>query len=172
MPYQYVVLRCVPRPDREEFLNVGVVLFNRQGRVWLGHRAGADQAFGWQFPQGGIDAGETAEAAARRELAEETGVVSVQALDATPGWIAYDFPPGMPARPGHHWRGQKQRWFAFLFTGQDEEVALDRHAEIEFDAWRWAALDEAPERVVPFKRQAYLRVVEAFRPLVRRVTET
>ena len=26
LAYQYVVLRCVPRPDREEFLNVGVVL--------------------------------------------------------------------------------------------------------------------------------------------------
>jgi Protein of unknown function (DUF3037) len=38
MPYQYVVLRCVPRVDREEFLNVGVVLYCEEsgflGSAW------------------------------------------------------------------------------------------------------------------------------------------
>ncbi len=66
--------------------NVGIVLFNREGRVWLGRRINAPGPQNWQFPQGGVDTGEELYAAARRELKEETGVVSADWLDRTPGW--------------------------------------------------------------------------------------
>src|SRR5437762_291303 len=74
--------------------NVGVVLFNVDGRVWLGRRAHTPGPFNWQFPQGGVDKGEELEAAAKRELQEETGVVSAELLDRTEDWITYDFPEG------------------------------------------------------------------------------
>lgn len=146
--------------------NVGVVLFNADGLVWLGHRAGQAGEHVWQFPQGGVDKGEDLEAAARRELEEETGVVSAELLARTEGWIVYEFPEALKAqhkREGRKpWDGQKQVWFAFRFTGDDAEIALDRHAEIEFDAWRWGRLEEAPRLIVPFKRAAYDQVVAAF----------
>ena len=146
--------------------NVGVVLFDRRGRVWLGRRSGAPGPDNWQFPQGGVDKGEPLLDAARRELAEETGVTSATFLARAPGWIAYDFPP---AYGGHKaargFKGQSQAWFAFRFEGADDEVDLVGHHEVEFDLWRWADLPEALDHVAPFKRDAYRQVVAVFTPL-------
>lgn len=143
--------------------NVGVVLFHPDGRVWLGKRKGVAGPDGWQFPQGGVDPGEDLEAAARRELAEETGAVSATYLGRTDGWIRYDFPDGYAgSKAARGFRGQKQAWFAFRFDGDETEFDLAAHAEPEFDAWRWGYLAEAPDLIVPFKRQAYEAVAQAF----------
>ncbi len=144
--------------------NVGVVVFNAEGRVWLGRRISTPDPWNWQFPQGGVDTGEDLEAAARRELFEETGIRSVELLGRTEGWIVYDFPPevlnGALKKRGN--LGQKQVWFAFRLTGTDDEVDLTAHGEQEFDAWRWADLSEAPGLIVPFKRAVYDQVCTAF----------
>ncbi len=143
--------------------NVGIVLFHQDGRVWLGRRAHTTGQ-SWQFPQGGVDDGEDFQAAALRELEEETGVTSVRVLGRTEGWIVYDFPPeAVGSKIAKGWRGQKQVWFALEFTGKDKEIRLDLHQPAEFDAWRWGRLDEAPGLVIPFKRGAYAQVVAAFR---------
>ncbi|QUD86818.1 RNA pyrophosphohydrolase [Phenylobacterium montanum] len=143
--------------------NVGVVLFHRDGRVWYGRRHGVPGIDNWQFPQGGVDAGEDLEAAARRELMEETGVRSAEVIARTPDWIPYDFPPSMVgSKIAKGWKGQKQVWFAMRFLGEEAEIDLEGHHEVEFDAWRWGALAEAPGLIVPFKRAAYEQVVAAF----------
>ena len=143
--------------------NVGVVLFHPDGRVWYGHRAGLDQNLGWQFPQGGVDPGEDPEAAARRELAEETGVRSVSLLARTPDWLTYDYPPDVAgSKVARGWRGQKQVWFAFRFDADEAEIDLRADRHVEFDAWRWGALGEAPNLIVVFKREVYIQVVATF----------
>lgn len=149
--------------------NVGVALFNAAGRVFVGRRVGdfadigeAMDGWRWQMPQGGIDPGEDIRAAAFRELKEETGVSSARLLALTPGWIPYDFPPGYRKK---HWRGQRQKWAAMLFEGEDAEINLDADDHQEFDAWRWVDLEDTPSLIVPFKRHVYEELVLAFAPL-------
>ena len=149
--------------------NVGVVLFNRRGEVFVGRRVGdfgiageSPGLFRWQFPQGGVDQSEDIAAAAFRELKEETGVRSARLIALTPGWLTYDFPPEY-AKKG--WRGQRQKWAAMLFEGEDGEIDLEADDHQEFDAWRWAELEEAPSLTVEFKRAVYREVVVAFAPL-------
>jgi putative (di)nucleoside polyphosphate hydrolase len=146
---------------------VGVMLINRQGGVFVGHRtdaADAPEGVGtwWQMPQGGLDAGEDPEHAARRELKEETGVSSARILGRTRDWLTYDLPAELVgvAWEGRY-RGQKQLWFAARFEGEESEIDIGPRAghEQEFDAWRWAEVAELPGLVVPFKRKVYAAVV-------------
>ena len=147
--------------------NVGVVLFHPDGRVWLGRRVNTPAPYCWQFPQGGVDPDEVErgdwEAAARRELLEETGVRSADLLGATEDWITYDFPPeASGGKIARGWKGQKQKWFALRFTGDEAEIDLGAHPPVEFETWRWGRLDEVCALIVPFKRPAYEQVVAAF----------
>jgi putative (di)nucleoside polyphosphate hydrolase len=146
---------------------VGVMLINRQGGVFVGHRtdaADAPEGVGtwWQMPQGGLDQGEDPEQAARRELKEETGISSARILGRTRDWLTYDLPAELVgvAWEGRY-RGQKQLWFAARFEGEESEIDIGPRAghEQEFDAWRWAELAELPGLVVPFKRKVYAAVV-------------
>lgn len=154
---------------------VGVMVLNRAGLVWAGHRiaepdsemAGTDKL--WQMPQGGIDKGEDPLPAALRELYEETGIRSVSLLAEAPGWIHYDLPADKVgiAFKGK-FRGQKQKWFAFRFEGDESEIAINPPPgghDAEFDNWAWKRMVELPELIVPFKRKVYDEVVAAFRHL-------
>ena len=147
--------------------NVGVVLARHDGKVWLGRRANTPGPFNWQFPQGGVDPGEAPLQAARRELLEETGVKSVRLLGQTADWIGYAFPPDHAgAKIAKGWIGQKQLWFAFEFLGDEAEINLNGHHEVEFDLWRWAEFAETPNLVVPFKQDVYRQVVAALGPVI------
>jgi len=121
------------------------------------------------MPQGGIDKGEAPLDAARRELWEETGITSAQLLAEAPQWIRYDLPDEMIGKAlKGKWRGQKQRWFAFDYGGDESEINISHPPEgapVEFDAWRWADMEELPELIVPFKRSTYVEVVRVFRHL-------
>lgn len=146
------------RPYRE---NVGAVLFNAAGRVFVGERRGVAGA--WQLPQGGIDPGETPRAAVLRELREEIGTDAAEILGEHPEWLTYDLPAEIAAAAfGGRYRGQRQRWFALRFRGQDGDIALDRHGTPEFARWRWVGLGELPGLAVPFKRPIYAALAESF----------
>ena len=147
--------------------NVGIALFNTEGQVWLGRREGTPPPWNWQLPQGGMDKGETPEAAALRELEEETGIrpERVEPLGNISGWIVYDYPPDVREDPRFHKKrhlGQKQRWFALRFIGTEADIDINRHAEVEFDAWRWGELAEIPDLIIPWKREVYVQVAHAF----------
>lgn len=146
--------------------NVGLALFSRRGHVWIGRRAGLrkdDVRYAWQMPQGGIDRGETPAEAALRELGEETGIEphQVEPLEELEPWLFYDFPPALKARLTGPYFGQRQKWFAYRFLGSDTDVRLDRHT-IEFDAWKWADLQDTPGLVIPFKAAVYTEVAKQF----------
>jgi putative (di)nucleoside polyphosphate hydrolase len=147
--------------------NVGIILARPDGRVWLGRRAGAPGPLNWQFPQGGVDDGETLIDAARRELHEETGATSVSFIGRTENWMAYAFPEGY-RRPrfAKGWIGQKQIWFLFRFDGRDEEFNIALHAPQEFDQWRWASPEEALESIVAFKQSTYRAVLDVLGPMI------
>jgi putative (di)nucleoside polyphosphate hydrolase len=147
--------------------NVGLVLFNAQGKVWLGKRYGADEPWCWQFPQGGMDEGEAPEEAGLRELYEETGVTQdlIEPLGAIADWLTYDFPPEVLAqRRKNRWRGQKQRWFAYRYLGTDADFDLKAVPPQEFSEFRWVSLETTPQLIIPWKRSVYDRVAEAFAP--------
>ncbi len=151
--------------------NVGIVLVNPQGKVWLGRRGDAPGPRNWQFPQGGVDPGESLLTAALRELREETGAVSASLMARTSQWMSYTFPAShRRSWDAQEWLGQKQIWFALRFTGRDEEFDLQAHGHPEFDAWRWSALDEVMDQVVEFKQRTYAEVISVFRPLIEGMT--
>lgn len=161
----------IEHPELHAFRpNVGIILLNAEGLVWLGRRmppksGKQDPNHAWQLPQGGMDPGETPEETAARELYEETGVKSTRLLAMTPGWLAYEFPAAYVARKKEKWRGQRQKWAVMLFEGDDGEVDLQAHEEQEFAEWAWVPWDEMANRVVPFKLALYQELLESFRPL-------
>lgn len=160
---------------------VGIALFNRAGEVFIARRIltpGPDVSeihAPWQMPQGGIDDGEDALPAAYRELYEETGIRTIRLLAQAPDWIYYDVPDAIlgVALKGKY-RGQRQKWFAFLFEGEETEIRLSEHTpgiDPEFDAWRWERLAALPDLVVSFKRPAYEQVCAAFAHLPQQIAE-
>ena len=154
--------------------NVGIMLLNKEGRIWVGRRLQQwmpeASEFVWQMPQGGIDKGESPKQAALRELYEETGVKNVTILAKSSRWLSYELPEDAlgTALKGKY-RGQIQKWFVMRFDGEDSEISLDCHGKHkpEFDSWKWVKLKKIPKLVVPFKRGVYEQLVFEFKYLVK-----
>lgn len=141
----------------------GVMLLNRDGKVWVGQRLDSTLE-AWQMPQGGLDPGEEAEVGALRELEEETGIPrdKVEILARAPGQLLYDLPDDLIGKVWKgKWRGQRQTWFLMRFTGEDGDVNLQT-PEPEFRAWKWAEPKELPALIVPFKQGLYRDILQAF----------
>jgi putative (di)nucleoside polyphosphate hydrolase len=144
---------------------VGVMLVNRDGRVFVGARIdNPDDA--WQMPQGGIDDGEEPWAAALREVEEETGIAPhlVERVAQCAERMRYDLPENLRGKLwGGKWIGQEQLWFLARFRGHDSDVDIAGQ-DPEFREWRWVAPDDLPNMIVPFKRDLYRRIVDQFLP--------
>ncbi len=156
---------------------VGTAIFNADGLVFIGRRKPEDDPEDssevrapWQMPQGGIDKGEQPLDTAYRELFEETSIRSVELIAEAPEWIYYDLPDeALGIALKGKYRGQRQRWFAFRFTGDETEINVTEPGggahPAEFDRWRWEKLEALPDLIVPFKRDAYLQIIAAFRDI-------
>jgi putative (di)nucleoside polyphosphate hydrolase len=149
---------------------VGMLLLNGEGKVFVGRRIDTAKEGDniWQMPQGGIDKGETPEAAVLREMEEEIGTGKAEIIAESRQWLHYDLPDHLVGKVWKgKYRGQKQRWFALRFLGQDADIDLATEHP-EFDAWRWVELEDVPGLVIPFKRDTYRAVVSEFRELLGR----
>jgi putative (di)nucleoside polyphosphate hydrolase len=153
---------------------VGIMLLNKQGKVWVGRRVskwhGDGSAALWQMPQGGIDDGEKPKMAAFRELEEETGTSNAKYLAKTTGWLTYNLPDqAIGSALKGRYRGQKQKWFALRFLGEDSEInILPEDHQPEFNAWQWIPMSQLTALVVPFKRDVYAEVVKQFSHLAKK----
>ncbi len=141
--------------------NVGIMLANDRGQLLWARRVGGRDA--WQFPQGGIDKGESPEQALYRELHEEVGLSrhSVEILGATRGWLRYRLPKRF-VRKGQNpvCIGQKQKWFLLRMLEEDASVQLDLNAKPEFDHWQWVSYWYPLDQVISFKREVYRRAMK------------
>lgn len=141
----------------------GVMLLNRNGKVWVGQRLDSTLE-AWQMPQGGLDPGEEAEAAALRELEEETGITRdlVEVVARSSRELSYDLPADLVGKLWRgKWRGQRQVWFLMRFLGEDADVRIDT-VEPEFRFWKWAEPADLPTLIVPFKQELYRAVLAEF----------
>jgi putative (di)nucleoside polyphosphate hydrolase len=147
-----------PDVDRGYRPCVGLMIAAPGRGIFIGRRVGVSG--GWQMPQGGIDAGETPEAAAMRELTEETGLADAAIVQAHPDWLNYDLPDwALGRRWRSRWIGQTQKWFLLRYDGPDSSIDLERH-QAEFEDWRWAKTNEVLALIVDFKRDVYQRVMD------------
>jgi putative (di)nucleoside polyphosphate hydrolase len=145
---------------------VGAMILNRDGLIWIGRRFDAPgdaegRGTWWQMPQGGVDDGEDPALAVFREVAEETGIASIEMLAEIGGPYTYDLPADLIGKVwGGKYRGQRQRWFALRFTGDASEINLTPPGhKPEFDSWRWAQSRELLDVITPFKRNVYREVL-------------
>ncbi len=158
--------------DRDGYRpNVGIILCNWKNEVFWGKRV---REHSWQFPQGGIKAGETPEFAMYRELKEEVGLESqhVKILGRTRDWLRYEVPDQWIRREWRgNYRGQKQIWFLLRLIGRDCDVCLRATEKPEFDAWRWNDYWVPMEAVVEFKRDVYQKALNELARYLRRRSE-
>lgn len=143
---------------------VGLMVMNSDGKVFVGTRLDREYD-AWQMPQGGVEKGEDPQTAALRELEEETGIPesAVTVVAQSEDWIPYELPYDLiPRLWSGRFRGQEQKWFLLRFNGSDDliNIATD---EPEFAEWKWVDHGELIDNIVPFKRDTYIRVIEAFK---------
>lgn len=143
---------------------MGIVVTNGRGEVLAFQRQGRPGS--WQLPQGGLDVGEEPEAAALRELREETGIEphEVELVASHPRWLAYELPEAV--RRGRRWRGQVQRWFLFRMRDPSRPIDLSR-ADDEFDDHRWTTLEALACEVWEVRRPIYEELARFFAPHLR-----
>jgi putative (di)nucleoside polyphosphate hydrolase len=153
--------------DRDGFrANVGIVLMNATGQLWLGRRPGGR---GWQFPQGGMRRGEGAEDSLFRELQEETGLrqQDVRVLAQTRRWLRYRLPTRYQRKDSQpRCVGQKQHWFLLEFCADESAIRFDTTSEPEFDSWRWVDFWQPVREVIYFKRPVYARALHELGAIV------
>ena len=144
---------------------VGIIILNKENKVFVGKRKD-NPVDKWQMPQGGLDKNEDFLSAMRRELFEETGIKSVKILKEIDGFFEYELPNNLV---GIIWkgkyRGQKQKWFITKFIGDEKEINLESKHQ-EFIEWKWILPEELPDVIVDFKKDMYLKLLEAIKKFI------
>ena len=144
---------------------VGVVILNNENKIFVGKRKD-NPVDKWQMPQGGVDIGEDYLTAMKRELFEETSIISIQVLKEIEGYFEYQLPKNLL---GIIWkckfRGQKQKWFIAKFTGDEKEINLNTKYP-EFIEWKWVMPEELPVIIVDFKKAMYIELLKVIRKFI------
>ena len=144
---------------------VGMMILNNNKEILVGRRLDHPSGF-WQMPQGGIDEKENPEEAVWREMMEEIGTNKAELIKVSNQWIKYDIPSEtlktLPWR--HKYVGQKQKWFAFRFIGNNSDINVETKNP-EFSEWKWAKLDSMVDNIVPFKKDVYSKILEEFKDI-------
>ena len=162
-----VITKLLGNPviDAEGFrANVGIVIINDRGQVFWARRFGQHS---WQYPQGGVDQGETPEQTMYRELHEEVGLrpEHVKIIASTRHWLRYKLPKRLiryDSKP--LCIGQKQKWYLLKLTAKESAVDLLHSSHPEFDDWRWVSYWYPVRQVISFKREVYRKVMKEFAP--------
>ena len=155
----------IPYHERPYRPCVGIFLINQHRQVFGGRRIDS-RAEAWQMPQGGIDPGETAIEACMREMGEEIGTSAAELLSEHEDWLYYDIPLPLANRLWDgQYKGQKQKWMALRFTGDDADIDINTSTP-EFCEWRWLSPNDLVNLAVPFKRHVYADVLQSFRAFV------
>ena len=140
-------------------LGVGIVLLNKENKVFVGKRID-NPTNHWQMPQGGVEINENFLQAAKRELEEETSIKSVKLIKELKYWLTYDLPENLLGKIWQgKYRGQKQKWFIMQFFGKIEEINIKTNYP-EFLDWKWINPSELPNVAVTFKVSIYKKIMQ------------
>lgn len=145
-------------------LNVGIILADSNGKVFLGKRINQNA---WQFPQGGLDDEEDIQETVYRELLEEVGLErdKVEIIGHTRQWLKYKLPKKLIRSTQPLCIGQKQKWFLLRMLGTDADIKLTLGKKPEFDDWEWVSYWFALSKVIHFKREVYRRALKELAPI-------
>ena len=161
-----IIKNNIPLLERPYRSCVGLMVFNREGKVFCGQRLD-NKAEAWQLPQGGIDKGELPVEAGYRELKEETSITNVDFVSEYPEWLNYDIPEVLANKLWHRkYRGQTQKWVALRFQGSDADINIGTPIP-EFSNWCWVIPEKLPNLAAPFKRKVYEHVLTEFKPYLK-----
>ena len=144
---------------------VGMMILNDTNKILVGRRLDHPSGF-WQMPQGGIDDDEKPEEAVWREMMEEIGTNNAKLIKSANQWYKYEIPKEtLKTLPwGEKYIGQKQKWFAFRFTGKEKDINVNTNNP-EFSEWKWILHNSLVDNIVPFKRKLYKNVLSEFENL-------
>lgn len=157
------IMKDQDKPDYLYRSGVGIMLINQNKEIFVGKRID-NNSDAWQMPQGGIDAGESEDAAMFRELKEETGIsdFGIKILKRSNGYFYYNLPYKLQKKFwGGKYLGQKQRWYLAEFIG-DESLININTLNPEFSQWKWIPSDKIINAIVGFKRNLYQDVISEF----------
>lgn len=141
------------------------MIINKNKEILVGKRLDHPSGF-WQMPQGGIDKKENPEEAVWREMMEEIGTNKAELIKVSNQWVNYIIPAEtLKTLPwGDKYIGQIQKWFAFQFTGEDNDINVGTKNP-EFSEWKWTKIETIVDEIVPFKRNVYSIILEEFKDI-------
>ena len=144
---------------------VGMMILNNNKKILVGRRLDHPSGY-WQMPQGGINDNENPKEAVWREMLEEIGTNKAELIKISNQWINYDIPSEtLKTLPwGDKYIGQTQKWFAFLFLGEDNDINVGTDNP-EFSEWKWTRMNSIVDSIVPFKRDVYAKILEEFKDI-------
>ena len=146
-------------------LNVGLIIVNTYGKVLICKRKNSNQ---WQFPQGGIDEGESPIEAAKREIFEEVGIKpsKIKVLGKIKDWVKYEIPKELSKKSFKKKGivGQKQKWFIFKIKSE-ACITFVNDPDNEFDDFAWVSYWRPIALIISFKKEVYRNVLAELLPI-------